>query len=165
MPHFSPRHDRSSTYGRQSESTDITQEQPQHLAHQLTPYSVNQSDEILQDPFGASSLLWPDSEDFFRNVMSFDATAWDQSMAVMNSVTGLANTQPQRPAQSANNASPYDECPSAEDGERAVQTVNGLISNTVSVRNRSTSHRSCTATMRLRLLLTEAECPLMPSKL
>ncbi|KAK2773076.1 C2H2 type zinc finger domain protein [Colletotrichum kahawae] len=75
----------------------------------------------------SSSLLWPDSEELFQSLMSADGMTWDQSMP------GLIPSayQPQD-VQSAGLSSTADgdELALAEDGHRAVQTINGILTNT-----------------------------------
>ncbi|KAK1851232.1 C2H2 type zinc finger domain protein [Colletotrichum chrysophilum] len=76
----------------------------------------------------SSSLLWPDSEELFQSLMSADGMTWDQSMP------GLIPSayQPQD-VQSAGLSSTADgdELALAEDGHRAVQTINGILTNTL----------------------------------
>lgn len=98
----------------------------------LLPPSANQLDSPPQEP-GASSLLWPDSEDFFQNIMSLDALTSDQFMLTGHPAVTFATEMPQTRSQRLAGSSSYDECSHTEDGHRAVQTVNGLITDTVSL--------------------------------
>jgi hypothetical protein len=79
----------------------------------------------------SSSLLWPDSENLFLSLT--DGGLWDQSMPGLISLEHLPQGGPQAiaapPVVIGN--SPYDEPTVTEDGRRAVQTTNGLLTNTV----------------------------------
>lgn len=79
----------------------------------------------------SSSLLWPDSENLFLSLT--DGGLWDQSMPGLISLEHLSQGGPQTiaapPAMVAQ--SPYDKPTVTEDGRRAVQTTNGLLTNTV----------------------------------
>jgi hypothetical protein len=90
------------------------------------------------DGFGAeisgldmSTLIWPDSEEFLRNIMSFDTMTWD------NGMLGSAPTPPgpfdtlRIQTTNMTKYSPADQSSPAEDGHRAVQAVSGLITSTV----------------------------------
>jgi hypothetical protein len=78
-----------------------------------------------------SSLLWPDSENLFLSLT--DGGLWDQSMPGLISLENLPQGGPQAIAAPpvVVGHSPYDEPTVTEDGRRAVQTTNGLLTNTV----------------------------------
>jgi hypothetical protein len=82
-------------------------------------------------PHLSSSLLWPDSENLFQSLT--DGVFWDQSMPGMISLDHLPHQVPQATGgpPMAVGVSPYDEPTVTEDGRRAVQTTNGLLTNTV----------------------------------
>jgi hypothetical protein len=79
----------------------------------------------------SSSLLWPDSQNLFLSLT--DGALWDQCMPGLISLENLPQGGPQAiaapPVMVGN--SPYDEPTVTEDGRRAVQTTNGLLTNTV----------------------------------
>lgn len=98
----------------------------------------------VPQPEISSSLLWPDSENLFLSLT--DGGLWDQSMPGLISLENLPQGGPQAiaaPPVAVGN-SPYDEPTVTEDGRRAVQTTNGLLTNTVrenwSSRRGTTSH-------------------------
>ncbi|KAK5694526.1 hypothetical protein LTR97_009116 [Elasticomyces elasticus] len=79
----------------------------------------------------SSSLLWPDSEDLFLSLT--DGGLWDHSMPGLISLERLPQAVSQAitaPPEVAG-LSPYDEPTVTEDGRRAVQTTNGLLTNTL----------------------------------
>jgi hypothetical protein len=79
-----------------------------------------------------SSLLWPDSEDLFQSLTSADAAAWNQGGPALSHATYDAHAPSYTSITSeVNDQSQYDELAAAEDGHRAVQTVNRLLTNTV----------------------------------
>lgn len=90
------------------------------------------SNNTLQ-PDLSSSLLWPDSENLFLSLT--DGGLWDQSMPGLISLEHLPQGGPQAMAAPpvVVGLSPYDEPTVTEDGRRAVQTTNGLLTNTVGV--------------------------------
>jgi hypothetical protein len=75
----------------------------------------------------SSSLLWPDSESLFLSLT--DGVLWDHSMPGIISLDQLPQSAAAPPI--AAGLSPYDEPTVTEDGRRAVQTTNGLLTNTV----------------------------------
>jgi hypothetical protein len=79
----------------------------------------------------SSSLLWPDSESLFLSLT--DGGLWGQSMPGLISLEHLPQGGPQAIAAPPVMVghSPYDEPTVTEDGRRAVQTTNGLLTNTV----------------------------------
>lgn len=79
----------------------------------------------------SSSLLWPDSENLFLSLT--DGALWDNSMPGLMSLDHLPHVVAQATAAPpvATGLSPYDEPTVTEDGRRAVQTTNGLLTNTV----------------------------------
>jgi len=82
-------------------------------------------------PEVSSSLLWPDSESLFLSLT--DGGLWDQSTPGLISLEHLPQGGPQAIAAPPVmvGLSPYDEPTVTEDGRRAVQTTNGLLTNTV----------------------------------
>lgn len=81
----------------------------------------------------SSSLLWPDSENLFQSLT--DGVLWDQSMPGMVSLEHLHQEGSHSGAAPpvAIDSSPYYERTVTEDGRRAVQATNGLLTNTVRV--------------------------------
>jgi hypothetical protein len=108
---------------------------PQHFGSVNTMFwsgedtnpSVNQDTQ----PDLSSSLLWPDSENLFQSLT--DGVIWDQTMPGMIPLDHLPHQVPQATGTppAAVGLSPYDEPTVTEDGRRAVQTTNGLLTNTV----------------------------------
>ncbi|KAK4890534.1 hypothetical protein LTR27_010815 [Elasticomyces elasticus] len=88
------------------------------------------SNNALQ-PDLSSSLLWPDSEDLFLSLT--DGGLWDHSMPGLMSLERLPQGGPQAIAAPpvVVGLSPYDEPTVTEDGRRAVQITNGLLTNTL----------------------------------
>ncbi|KAH8895354.1 cytochrome P450 [Thozetella sp. PMI_491] len=79
----------------------------------------------------ASSLLWPDSEDLFQSLTSTDGMTWDQSLPGLGPPAYPPHETPYAKLPSAPDRSRQDDLGAAEDGHRAVQTVNGLLTNTL----------------------------------
>jgi hypothetical protein len=79
----------------------------------------------------SSSLLWPDSESLFLSLT--DGVLWDHSMPGIISLDQISQgvSQSAVAPSIAVDLSPYDEPTVTEDGRRAVQTTNGLLTNTV----------------------------------
>lgn len=86
---------------------------------------------VAPQPDLSSSLLWPDSENLFLSLT--DGALWDQTMPGLISLENLPQGSPQAIAAPpvVVGHSPYDEPTVTEDGRRAVQTTNGLLTNTV----------------------------------
>lgn len=86
---------------------------------------------VTPQPDLSSSLLWPDSENLFLSLT--DGALWDQTMPGLISLENLPQGSPQAIAAPpvVVGHSPYDEPTVTEDGRRAVQTTNGLLTNTV----------------------------------
>ncbi|KAJ5831904.1 hypothetical protein N7474_000215 [Penicillium riverlandense] len=130
-----------------AESTGAVQQSiPSHHADVITAVSSASlvaeglsSDDRYLPIDDHSSLLWPDTQSFFQSLTSLDSTAWDQvaaplaeapaSTSILNEI--IAHVRLQN-APGSEDAPPSDEHQNAQDGHRAVQTVNGLISNTFS---------------------------------
>ena len=81
----------------------------------------------------SSSLLWPDSENLFLSLT--DGALWDHSMPGMVSQQHAPHcgSRPAATPPAAMDLSPYDEPTVTEDGRRAVQATNGLLTNTVRI--------------------------------
>jgi hypothetical protein len=80
-----------------------------------------------------STLIWPDSEDFLRNIMSYDTMTWDNSlMGAVPAPPGPYDSLRLHPPNIAEQP-PTEHHSPAEDGHRAVQAVSGLIASTVSL--------------------------------
>lgn len=79
----------------------------------------------------SSSLLWPDSENLFLSLT--DGALWDNSLPGFMSLDNLPHSVSETTAAPpvAVDLSPYDEPTVTEDGRRAVQATNGLLTNTV----------------------------------
>jgi hypothetical protein len=94
------------------------------------PDAAPPTNNVLQ-PELSSSLLWPDSESLFLSLT--DGGVWDQSMPGLISLEHLPQGGPQAMTVPpvVVGLSPYDEATVTEDGRRAVQTTNGLLTNTV----------------------------------
>jgi len=92
--------------------------------------SMNQPRNQLLQQDVSSTLLWPDSQGFFQSLMSGDGVNWDQvwiprpepSQENVASVGPCSTTEGTRD----------EELGAVEDGHRAVQTINSLLTNTVS---------------------------------
>ncbi|GIZ48522.1 hypothetical protein CKM354_001157600 [Cercospora kikuchii] len=78
----------------------------------------------------SSSLIWPDSENFFQTLTSNHVDAWNQPHA-SNSCVNRPSVTLENNAYPASNPSPHDETAATEDGRRAVQTTNGLLTETL----------------------------------
>lgn len=90
--------------------------------HGLSSISLAQQVSIAES---SSSLLWPDSEDLFQSLTSNDGDPWDNTMSGQPGVPFLDVAQAQAlPA-------PLEDAAITDDGQRAVQTTNGLLTNTV----------------------------------
>lgn len=74
----------------------------------------------------SSSLLWPDSEDFFQSLTASHGIDWNQSAPGLTK-SAVFQTGPSAMAPPSPNGEPTV----TEDGNRAVQTTNGLLTNTV----------------------------------
>ncbi|TEA20044.1 Zinc finger protein MSN2 [Colletotrichum sidae] len=74
----------------------------------------------------SSSLIWPDSEGLFQSLISAEGMTWDQSMSGLIPGADIPTDVP-----SVSMCSTADELAAAEDGHRAVQTINGLLTNTL----------------------------------
>jgi hypothetical protein len=92
---------------------------------------IDQPNNNALQPDLSSSLLWPDSESLFLSLT--DGGLWDQSMPGLISLEHLPQGGPQSIAAPPVMVghSPYDEPTVTEDGRRAVQATNGLLTNTV----------------------------------
>ncbi|KAI7160021.1 hypothetical protein KC343_g7722 [Hortaea werneckii] len=90
--------------------------------HGLSSISLGQQATIDES---SSSLLWPDSEDLFQSLTSNDGDPWDNTMSGQPGVPFLDVAQAQAlPA-------PLEDAAITDDGQRAVQTTNGLLTNTI----------------------------------
>ncbi|KAL0930160.1 C2H2 type zinc finger domain protein [Colletotrichum truncatum] len=74
----------------------------------------------------SSTLLWPDSEELFQSLISADGMTWDQPIPGVIPPADIPHDLP-----SALRLRTADELAAAEDGHRAVQTINGLLTNTL----------------------------------
>jgi hypothetical protein len=101
----------------------------------------------------SSSLLWPDSEDLLQSILTLDPMTWDQSTAGASQSASFYDDVylPQLPQstlydgnnynleRSSNIQNNYQDAvdkqysPAAANGDQAVQTVNGLVTRTVSI--------------------------------
>ncbi|KAF6816588.1 C2H2 type zinc finger domain protein [Colletotrichum plurivorum] len=101
-----------------------------NIGHITWP-SATRPEARFAEPDMSSSLLWPDSEDLFQSLMAADGMSWDQSMASLIPAPELPH-QPGPVSSRASVGTPGDdELAAAEDGHRAVQTINGLLTNTL----------------------------------
>lgn len=92
--------------------------------------SMTQPETHLLPKEQTSSLLWPDSEGFFQSLVSGDGINWDhvlmsQPEHSQDNVTSVGQC-------SAADGTRDGELATVEDGHRAVQTINSLLTNTVS---------------------------------
>lgn len=94
------------------------------------PAAISSTSHALQ-PEASSSLLWPDSENFFQSLTSTEGTLWDQCIPGLFPPEPLPQQPPVTTATAPISQSPYDEPTVTEDGRRAVHTTNGLLTNTV----------------------------------
>lgn len=72
----------------------------------------------------SSNVLWPGSEELLQNILSIDPAVWQQPVALAPSTFGIADSV-------TYNASPSDSSTIADNGRQAVQSLSGLLSDTV----------------------------------
>lgn len=88
----------------------------------LSSFPLGQQNPVAES---SSSLLWPDSEDLFQSLTSNDGDPWDSTMSRQSAVPFFDLSQAQALPTPSENAAITD------DGQRAVQATNGLLTNTV----------------------------------
>ncbi|OTA24789.1 hypothetical protein BTJ68_12513 [Hortaea werneckii EXF-2000] len=126
-------HGRSQERNAQQDGHDITSYEPtgdDPQARQvdferwdgLSSMSLDQQVSIAES---SSSLLWPDSEDLFQSLTSNDGDPWDNTMSGQSAVPFLDVAQAQALP------GPSEDADITDDGQRAVQTTNGLLTNTI----------------------------------
>ncbi|KAB8219518.1 hypothetical protein BDV33DRAFT_231543 [Aspergillus novoparasiticus] len=84
-----------------------------------TPEDVAISPLSLQQQPDCSSLLWPDSEGLLQNILAIEPGIWNQPAALMPQTLSI----PPTPLPTTSDG--------REDGERAIQSLSGLINETV----------------------------------
>ncbi|KAF2738908.1 hypothetical protein EJ04DRAFT_509086 [Polyplosphaeria fusca] len=88
--------------------------------------NLNANNPFVQGQLQNSSLFWPDSEHLLQNIMSIDPALWEQPLAflppILDSQTSPGTTDLEDGVGS-----------SAGEGQRAIQTLSALISNTVNM--------------------------------
>ncbi|KAJ5432823.1 uncharacterized protein N7458_011979 [Penicillium daleae] len=89
---------------------------------------VNQSHDTLSLE-DCSSLLWPDSEDLLQNILAIDPGIWNQPASLMPQTLSIPPT-PLQTTTDGRDVSPSNRSSIAEDGERAIQSLSGLINET-----------------------------------
>ncbi|KAK1657457.1 hypothetical protein BDP55DRAFT_721395 [Colletotrichum godetiae] len=109
---------------------DFSDDQRYNSTSEASWSSAFHSAERLIQHDGSSSLLWPDSEDLFQSLMSAEGVSWAQSVPVFIPTIPQDTTPSARVARGSGQVS-REELAAAEDGHRAVQTVNGLLTNTL----------------------------------
>lgn len=107
-----------------------------HIGHITWP-SATRPEARFAQPDMSTSLLWPDSEDLFQSLMSADGMSWDQSMPGLIPAPELTHQLGSARPRASVSTPGDDELAAAEDGHRAVQTINGLLTNTVRLCERS----------------------------
>jgi hypothetical protein len=90
---------------------------------------VNQSQDALSLE-DCSSLLWPDSEGLLQNILAIDPGIWNQPASLMPQTLSVPST-PLQTTSDGRGISPSNRSSIAEDGERAIQSLSGLINETV----------------------------------
>lgn len=78
-----------------------------------------------------SSLLWPDSEGLLQNILAIDPGMWSQPASLMPQTFSIPPT-PLQTTSDGGSIAPTNRSSIAEDGERAIQSLSGLINETVS---------------------------------
>ncbi|KAK6826916.1 hypothetical protein RU639_004424 [Aspergillus parasiticus] len=100
------------------------QQQPREASY------VNQSQDTLSLE-DCSSLLWPDSEGLLQNILAIEPGIWNQPAALMPQTLSIPPT-PLPTTSDGRGISPSNRSSIAEDGERAIQSLSGLINETFS---------------------------------
>lgn len=93
------------------------------------PSYMNQSHDTLSLE-DCSSLLWPDSEGLLQNILAIDPGIWNQPASLMPQTLSIPPT-PLQTTSAGPCISPSNCSSIAEDGERAIQSLSGLINETV----------------------------------
>ncbi|KAJ5875287.1 uncharacterized protein N7473_012634 [Penicillium subrubescens] len=91
---------------------------------------VNQSQDTLSLE-DCSSLLWPDSEGLLQNILAIDPGIWNQPASLMPQTLSIPPT-PLQVTSDGRGIAPSNRSSIAEDGERAIQSLSGLINETFS---------------------------------
>ncbi|KAF2017896.1 hypothetical protein BU24DRAFT_449471 [Aaosphaeria arxii CBS 175.79] len=79
----------------------------------------------------SSSLLWPDSEEFYQSLVSIDGMIWDQPANNPLTQAHISHNEASGRIRADVRPDAGDDLAAAEDGHRAVQTINGLLANTL----------------------------------
>ncbi|KAJ5144200.1 uncharacterized protein N7515_002987 [Penicillium bovifimosum] len=96
----------------------------QQLEPDPTPFpSQGPNGTSLED---CSALLWPDSEDLLQSILSMGTGQWELGAQVMPQALAV----PLYPTSYPSGISPSDQSTIVEDGERAIHSLSGLISET-----------------------------------
>lgn len=86
-------------------------------------------DHNIAFPEDCSSLLWSDSGDLLQSILSMGTGLWDDEPQTPSQVQPLGiSLYPTNPSSCI---SPSDQSTIVEDGERAIKSLSGLISDTV----------------------------------
>ncbi|KAJ5368972.1 uncharacterized protein N7496_008732 [Penicillium cataractarum] len=103
-------------------SLSLQQQQP------CDPSYMNQSHETLSLE-DCSSLLWPDSEGLLQNILAIDSGIWNQPASLMPQTLSIPPS-PFQTTSAGQGISPSSCSSIAEDGERAIQSLSGIINET-----------------------------------
>ncbi|KAJ5561187.1 hypothetical protein N7535_009384 [Penicillium sp. DV-2018c] len=96
----------------------------QQLESDPTPFpSQGHNGSSLED---CSALLWPDSEDLLQSILSMGTGQWEIGAQVTTQGLGV----PLYPTSYPSGNSPSNQSTIVEDGERAIHSLSGLISET-----------------------------------
>lgn len=105
-------------------------------SHIAMPAIIQPDDNLFQRHL-SSSLLWPDSVDFFQSLMSADGMNWAEEMPGMTQAPEIIPDPESTSENDLENQTERNELAAAEDGHRAVQTINGLLTKTVRSREQA----------------------------
>lgn len=94
------------------------------------PSVIRPDDNFFQHHL-SSSLLWPDSAELFQSLMSADGVNWAQPMPGVSLAPEIIPGPESASENGSVNQTGGNELTVAEDGHRAVQTINGLLTKTV----------------------------------
>ena len=120
----------------QQDNQDIAPTLQQHQSEHDFGTGQSQNEISLED---CSSLLWPDSEELLHSILSVGPAAWEQR----------APSMPQTFEESPNTLDSTSDgpgitrsgqCTIVEDGERAIQSLSGLLGEAVSILRPKINH-------------------------
>jgi hypothetical protein len=89
-----------------------------------------------------SSLLWPDSEELLHSILRVGPGAWEQRAPSMPQTFG-ESPNPLSSTSEGPFILPPGRCAIVEDGERAIQSLSGLLGEAVCIPRRKYSQLTC----------------------